>query len=204
MTAQLVVHHHRPYNAELRRQDLRVAQRRRAGCRTTGTSWRKWGAKSRSPTPRRYNEALAAANLESNRPRRHRRPRADAVPRSAEHDSVARPRAARRGSRAAPWSATSAAPISPPAGRCAARAVRRLRAVPTSDEEPRAAQHRRHRQHHLTSRAGGTLDDVIAFDTGPGNCISDYLCRKYDPDGPGYDEYGQPALRGKANTDSHC
>jgi anhydro-N-acetylmuramic acid kinase len=27
-------------------------------------------------------------------------------------------------------------------------------------------------------KAGGSLDDVIAFDTGPGNCISDWLCRK--------------------------
>jgi anhydro-N-acetylmuramic acid kinase len=46
-------------------------------------------------------------------------------------------------------------------------------------------------------KAGGDLSDVIAFDTGPGNCISDYLCRKYQPSGPGYDAGGQLASRGK-------
>lgn len=43
--------------------------------------------------------------------------------------------------------------------------------------------------------AGGSLDDVIAFDTGPGNCISDWLCRTSAPDGPGYDVGGQRAMR---------
>jgi anhydro-N-acetylmuramic acid kinase len=45
-------------------------------------------------------------------------------------------------------------------------------------------------------KAGGSIDEVIAFDTGPGNCISDYLCRKHDPMGPGYDVDGERALRG--------
>jgi anhydro-N-acetylmuramic acid kinase len=49
-------------------------------------------------------------------------------------------------------------------------------------------------------KAGGTLDDVIAFDTGPGNCISDYLCRKHDPHGAGYDVDG--ALSAKGNNAS--
>lgn len=36
--------------------------------------------------------------------------------------------------------------------------------------------------------AGGEIDDVVAFDTGPGNCISDWICRTrlgkpYDPGG---------------------
>src|SRR5687767_9222124 len=47
---------------------------------------------------------------------------------------------------------------------------------------------------NLTYLAAGTLvDDVIAFDTGPGNCISDHLCRTHNPDGPGYDDGGRIA-----------
>jgi anhydro-N-acetylmuramic acid kinase len=42
-------------------------------------------------------------------------------------------------------------------------------------------------------KAGGSLDDIIAFDTGPGNCLSDYVCRQQDPSGPGYDVNGQAA-----------
>ena len=49
-------------------------------------------------------------------------------------------------------------------------------------------------------RAGGAMSDVIAFDTGPGNCISDYLCRKHFPTGPGYDVAGRSALRGKVHV----
>jgi anhydro-N-acetylmuramic acid kinase len=40
------------------------------------------------------------------------------------------------------------------------------------------------------------LDQVFAFDTGPANCLSDWLCRTLDPDGPGYDAEGARALRG--------
>ena len=40
-------------------------------------------------------------------------------------------------------------------------------------------------------KAGGTIDDVIAFDTGPGNCVIDHVCRKEFPHGPGYDPDGQ-------------
>ena len=39
--------------------------------------------------------------------------------------------------------------------------------------------------------AGATINDIFAFDTGPANCLSDYLCRKYDPAGPGYDPGGK-------------
>src|SRR2546421_4567853 len=38
--------------------------------------------------------------------------------------------------------------------------------------------------------AGAKLSEVIAFDTGPGNCISDHLCHKFEPGGPGYDVDG--------------
>ncbi|HEV2295997.1 MAG TPA: anhydro-N-acetylmuramic acid kinase [Tepidisphaeraceae bacterium] len=41
------------------------------------------------------------------------------------------------------------------------------------------------------------LERTLAFDTGPGNCISDYLCRTRDPHGPGYDVGGQRAMRGR-------
>jgi anhydro-N-acetylmuramic acid kinase len=50
-------------------------------------------------------------------------------------------------------------------------------------------------------RAGGSPDDVIAFDTGPGNCLSDHVCRTRDPRGPGYDAGGRLASRGTANQD---
>lgn len=40
-------------------------------------------------------------------------------------------------------------------------------------------------------KAGGTLEEVIAFDTGPGNCVIDHVCRKEFPNGPGYDPDGQ-------------
>jgi anhydro-N-acetylmuramic acid kinase len=49
---------------------------------------------------------------------------------------------------------------------------------------------------NLTSiPAGGTIEQVIAFDTGPGNCISDHICRQRLPDGPGYDVNGDLARR---------
>ncbi len=45
--------------------------------------------------------------------------------------------------------------------------------------------------------AGGQMGDVIALDTGPGNCISDWLCRRFRPNGPSYDADGAAAGRGK-------
>lgn len=42
-------------------------------------------------------------------------------------------------------------------------------------------------------KAGGLIEEVIAFDTGPGNCVSDYLCRSEYPKGPGFDEAGDIA-----------
>jgi anhydro-N-acetylmuramic acid kinase len=38
---------------------------------------------------------------------------------------------------------------------------------------------------------------VIAFDTGPANCISDWLCRTHDPMGMSYDVDGMLASRGR-------
>jgi anhydro-N-acetylmuramic acid kinase len=46
--------------------------------------------------------------------------------------------------------------------------------------------------------AGGGLDTLLAFDTGPGKCVSDYLARAADPDGPGVDGGGRGAARGAA------
>lgn len=45
--------------------------------------------------------------------------------------------------------------------------------------------------------AGAPLEKTVAFDTGPGNCVSDYLLREHDPDGPGMDVDGRLADRGK-------
>jgi len=45
--------------------------------------------------------------------------------------------------------------------------------------------------------AGGSIDELMAFDTGPGNCISDWLCRRFRPNGPAYDDGGALALAGK-------
>jgi anhydro-N-acetylmuramic acid kinase len=44
--------------------------------------------------------------------------------------------------------------------------------------------------------AGDGPDHMTAFDTGPGNCVSDYLVRTANPDGPGIDVDGQVAARG--------
>jgi anhydro-N-acetylmuramic acid kinase len=43
---------------------------------------------------------------------------------------------------------------------------------------------------------GGRPEHVVAFDTGPGNCISDHLMRLHDPSGAGYDADGAIACRG--------
>lgn len=45
-------------------------------------------------------------------------------------------------------------------------------------------------------RPGATLTETLAFDTGPGNCISDYLMRRHDPNGPGFDRGGEMATNG--------
>ena len=45
-------------------------------------------------------------------------------------------------------------------------------------------------------RAGGEIEKLIAFDTGPGNCISDHLVRTLDPHGVGWDEEGELASKG--------
>ncbi len=47
--------------------------------------------------------------------------------------------------------------------------------------------------------AGGKIEQLIAFDTGPGNCISDWLMRELFPEGPGVDEDGRMAFLGKAD-----
>ncbi|MDB5320734.1 MAG: anmK [Phycisphaerales bacterium] len=44
--------------------------------------------------------------------------------------------------------------------------------------------------------AGAALDDVIGFDTGPANCLSDHVMRTHAPDSPGYDVGGKLAADG--------
>jgi anhydro-N-acetylmuramic acid kinase len=51
-------------------------------------------------------------------------------------------------------------------------------------------------------RAGGKIEEVIAFDTGPANCIADELCRRSSingADGVGYDPGGRLAASGRVN-----
>ena len=45
--------------------------------------------------------------------------------------------------------------------------------------------------------AAGTLEGLLAFDTGPGNCVSDWLVRYMHPEGPGVDVDGVLAGHGK-------
>jgi anhydro-N-acetylmuramic acid kinase len=45
--------------------------------------------------------------------------------------------------------------------------------------------------------AGATAEQVIAFDTGPSNCISDWICRTRRPFGLSYDAEGAGAMRGR-------
>ncbi len=47
--------------------------------------------------------------------------------------------------------------------------------------------------------AGGHIDDLLAFDTGPGNCISDFLMRYMNPEGSGVDVDGVLASHGTAD-----
>lgn len=51
--------------------------------------------------------------------------------------------------------------------------------------------------------AGAPLEKVLAFDTGPGNCISDYLIRKHRANDLGFDRDGEVALRGKVHPELH-
>jgi anhydro-N-acetylmuramic acid kinase len=45
--------------------------------------------------------------------------------------------------------------------------------------------------------AGKSIDHLVAFDTGPGNCVSDHLMREHDPAGPGVDLDGRLASSGR-------
>jgi anhydro-N-acetylmuramic acid kinase len=47
--------------------------------------------------------------------------------------------------------------------------------------------------------ADGGIETLLAFDTGPGNCVCDYLMRRHDPRGKGFDEDGRIARSGSVN-----
>ena len=47
--------------------------------------------------------------------------------------------------------------------------------------------------------AGGNIAGIIAFDTGPGNCVSDDLMRRFEANGPGFDVGGVRACRGRVD-----
>ncbi|HHI81375.1 MAG TPA: anhydro-N-acetylmuramic acid kinase [Planctomycetes bacterium] len=44
---------------------------------------------------------------------------------------------------------------------------------------------------------GPSGDECMAWDVGPANCLSDALCRREEPHGPGYDRDGRLALTGR-------
>jgi len=48
--------------------------------------------------------------------------------------------------------------------------------------------------------AGGGAESLVAFDTGPANCICDHLMRTTHPDGPGVDIDGRIAAAGAVNA----
>jgi anhydro-N-acetylmuramic acid kinase len=48
--------------------------------------------------------------------------------------------------------------------------------------------------------ASAGLDQLLAFDTGPGNCISDFIMRSHDPQGVGFDASGRLAAQGTVNA----
>ena len=48
--------------------------------------------------------------------------------------------------------------------------------------------------------ASAGLDQLLAFDTGPGNCISDFVMRNHDPQGVGFDASGRLAAAGTVNA----
>lgn len=50
-------------------------------------------------------------------------------------------------------------------------------------------------------RAGGSIEHLIAFDTGPGNCISDWICRQMGPFGLSWDVDGAIASRSRVIYD---
>ena len=49
--------------------------------------------------------------------------------------------------------------------------------------------------------ANCTLEQVVAFDTGPGNCISDWVCRTFGPLDLSYDVDGVGASRGQVSQE---
>jgi anhydro-N-acetylmuramic acid kinase len=49
--------------------------------------------------------------------------------------------------------------------------------------------------------ADSSIEELQAFDTGPGNCLSDYLMREFDPAGPGMDVDARIAIGGKFIND---
>jgi anhydro-N-acetylmuramic acid kinase len=48
---------------------------------------------------------------------------------------------------------------------------------------------------------GGAVEQLVAFDTGPGNCISDWICRMRGPFGLSWDVDGVGASRGRVVLD---
>ena len=199
MTAQLIVHHHRPYNEALRRQIF--AFRSEGAGSVSHSTLRKLAEMGREISltyAAAVNEALAAAHMESKNlaaVAAHGQTLFHDPPNTIQWLDPALIAAEvgcavvsdfRRADLAA---GGQGAPLVPFADFILFRHATRNRVLVNLGGIA----------NFTWIPAGATLDQLIAFDTGPANCISDYLCRKYDPSGPGYDTNGERARKGTLN-----
>ena len=195
MTARLVVHHHRPYNAELRRQ-IFAFRSGGAGSVSQDTlrALAEMGREISLTYAATVNEALAAAHLEAKNlaaVAAHGQTLFHDPPNTIQWLDPALLAAEvgcavvsdfRRADLAA---GGQGAPLVPFADYILFRDATKNRVLLNLGGIA-----------NITwLPAGATIDQVIAFDTGPANCISDHVCRKMDPSGPGYDAGGARARR---------
>src|SRR5688500_12208424 len=202
MTARLVVHHHRPYNAELRRQ-IFAFRSGGAGSVSQDTlrALADLGREISLTYAAAVNEALAAAHLEAKNlaaVAAHGQTLFHDPPNTIQWLDPALLAAEvgcavvsdfRRADLAA---GGQGAPLVPFADFILFRDATKNRVLLNIGGIANVT--------YLP--AGATIDQVIAFDTGPGNCVSDYLCRREFPDGPGYDDNGTIARRGQPSREA--
>jgi anhydro-N-acetylmuramic acid kinase len=196
MTARLIVHHHRPYNAELRRQ-IFAFRSGEAGSVSHSTlrELAQLGREISLTYAAAVNEALAAAHLESKNlaaVAAHGQTLFHEPPNTIQWLDPALLAAEvgcavvsdfRRADLAA---GGQGAPLVPFADYILFRDPTKNRVLLNLGGIA-----------NITwLPAGATPDQVIAFDTGPGNCISDWLMRQLNPAGSPFDTAGEMATRG--------